>query len=78
LTFPGALAGVLVGAVTVLLCILPLMPGGESFSEAVVYAMVPGFLLSFAATWLVSLATRPSAAAVERFDESRAAMAAAR
>jgi SSS family solute:Na+ symporter/sodium/proline symporter len=78
LTFPGALAGVLVGAVTVLLCILPLMPGGESFSEAVVYAMVPGFLLSFAATWLVSLATRPSAAAVARFDESRAAMAAAR
>ena len=75
LTFPGALAGVLVGAGTVLLCILPLMPDGQSFSEAVVYAMVPGFLLSFAAIILVSLATRPSDAAVAQFDESRAAMA---
>jgi SSS family solute:Na+ symporter/sodium/proline symporter len=75
LTLPGALAGVLVGAGTVLLCILPLMPDGQSFSEAVVYAMVPGFLLSFIAIVLVSLATRPAAAAVEQFDESRAAMA---
>jgi SSS family solute:Na+ symporter/sodium/proline symporter len=75
LTFPGALAGVLVGAGTVLLCILPLMPDGQSFSEAVVYAMVPGFLLSFAAIVLVSLAIRPSNAAVAQFDESRAAMA---
>ncbi len=78
LTLAGALAGVIVGAGTVILCILPLMPDGRSFSEAVLYAMVPGFFLSFAATILVSLATRPSPAAIERFDEGEAALAAAR
>lgn len=78
LTTAGALASVLVGAGTVILCILPLMPDGKSFSEAVVYAMVPGFVLSFAAAVLVSLATRPSPAAVERFEEGAKALAAAR
>ena len=77
LTVAGALAGVIVGAGTVILCILPLMPDGRSFSAAVLYAMVPGFFLSFTATILVSLATRPSPVAVERFDEGEAALAAA-
>jgi len=78
LTLAGALASVVVGAGIVVLCILPLMPDGQSFSEAVVYAMVPGFILSFAAAVLVSLATRPSPAAIERFEEGAAALAAAR
>ncbi len=78
LTVAGALAGVIVGAVTVVLCILPLMPDGQSFSVAVVYAMVPGFFLSFAAAILVSLASRPSPLALERYDEGERALAAAR
>ncbi len=78
LTVPGALASVLIGAGTVVLCILPLMPNGESFSQAVVYAMVPGFVLSFVAAAVVSLATRPSLDAVKRFDEGQQALAAAR
>jgi sodium/proline symporter len=78
LTTAGALAGVIVGAGTVILCILPLMPDGQSFSEAVVYAMVPGFALSFAATIIVSLATRPSPVAVERYEEGERPLSAAR
>jgi SSS family solute:Na+ symporter/sodium/proline symporter len=78
LTTPGALASVLVGAVTVILCIIPLMPDGTSFSESVVYAMVPGFILSFLAALLVSFATQPSAIAIARFEEGEQALAGAR
>jgi SSS family solute:Na+ symporter/sodium/proline symporter len=77
LTLPGALAGVIVGAATVILWILPIPPDGAKLDDTI-YAMVPGFVLSFLATVLVSLATRPSPAAVERYDEGAAALAGAR
>lgn len=77
LTVAGALAGVLVGAVTVVIWILPLLPEGGKLNDTI-YAMVPGFAFSMIATWLVSLATRPSPVAVERYDEAEAALAAAR
>jgi SSS family solute:Na+ symporter/sodium/proline symporter len=58
LTLPGALAGVIVGAATVILWILPILPDGAKLDDTI-YAMVPGFVLSFLATMLVSLATPP-------------------
>jgi Na+/proline symporter len=55
ITRNGALAGMITGAVTVLFWLYaPVTIGGESLSDTI-YALVPGFILSFAATVLVSL-----------------------
>lgn len=69
MTRNGALAGMIVGAVTVLFWIYaPVLPGGETLSS-VVYEMVPGFVLSFLAILLVSrLDAAPSEAIVRTFD----------
>lgn len=69
MTRNGALAGMIVGAVTVLFWIYaPVLPGGETLSS-VVYEMVPGFMLSFLAILLVSrLDAAPGEAVVRTFD----------
>ncbi|MFC3095733.1 sodium/proline symporter PutP [Alteromonas sediminis] len=55
LTHSAALAGMIVGAVTVIFCIYaPVLNGGETISS-VVYEIVPGFILSSLAIWSVSL-----------------------
>ncbi len=66
----GALAGMLVGAGTVLFWIYaPLTVNGQTLS-ALVYEIVPGFILSSLAIVVVSLMTRePETALVDVFDE---------
>jgi SSS family solute:Na+ symporter/sodium/proline symporter len=61
MTSAGALAGIVVGAATVLIWIYaPITIGGQSLSD-IIYSMVPGFLLSTVAIVLVSrLTQRPS------------------
>ncbi|MDP8994412.1 MAG: sodium/proline symporter PutP [Pseudomonadota bacterium] len=79
LTRNGALAGMIVGALTVLLWILPLLPDGRTMDEATVYAMVPGFLLCGLTAVLVSLAGRaPPPEVVRTFEASEAELAEAR
>ena len=58
-TRTGALAGMVVGAVTVIAWI------GLGLS-ATIYEIVPGFIAASLATWLVSLATRAPSETVER------------
>ena len=79
MTRDGALAGMVVGAVTVLIWIYaPLLADGATLSS-LVYEMVPGFLLSGLAAILVSLAGSPPPPEVVRtFEESQAELAAAR
>lgn len=70
LTRNGALAGILVGAATVLLWIYaPLLAGGATLSS-LLYEIVPGFLLSALAAILVSLAGRPPSDEVVRTFEA--------
>ncbi len=73
LTRSGALAGILVGAATVLFwAYVPVLAGGATLSS-VLYEMVPGFLLGGFAAVAVSLASRePSAAVVRAFEENEA------
>ena len=76
LTRDGALAGIIVGALTVLFWIYaPVLPGGEAPSS-LIYEIVPGFILSGLAAIGVSLAGSPPPASVVRlFEESEAARA---
>jgi SSS family solute:Na+ symporter/sodium/proline symporter len=73
LTRNGALAGIVVGAATVLLCIyVPLLAGGATISS-VIYEIVPGFVLGGLAAILVSLADKaPADTVVRNFEESEA------
>ena len=79
LTRDGALAGMIVGAVTVLVWLyVPLVPGedGAQPLESIVYAMIPGFILSGLAAYLVSKFGRnvkPHVA--DRFDDMSTHMA---
>ncbi len=75
----GALAGMVVGAATVLFWIYaPVLDGGAALSS-VVYEIVPGFLLCGLAAILVSLAGKaPPPEVVRVFEESEAELAAAR
>ena len=75
----GALAGILVGAATVLFWIYaPVLEGGETLSS-IVYEIVPGFLLGGLAAILVSLAgPRPPESVVRTFEESEAEVREAR
>jgi SSS family solute:Na+ symporter/sodium/proline symporter len=79
LTRNGALAGMLVGAATVLFWIYaPVLADGAVLSS-LIYEIVPGFILCGVTAIVVSLAGRPPPEEVVRtFDESRAELAAAR
>ena len=79
LTRNGALAGILVGAATVLLWIYaPVLDGGAALSS-ILYEIVPGFLLGGLAAILVSLAgPRPHESVVRTFEESEAELREAR
>ena len=79
LTRNGALAGIVVGAATVLVWIYaPVLEGGAALSS-LLYEIVPGFLLCGAAAMLVSLLGAPPPAGVVRtFEESEAELKAAR
>ena len=64
MTRNGALAGMIVGAVTVLFWIYaPVLADGATLSS-LLYEIVPGFVLSFIAIVLVSLTGKPPAASV--------------
>ncbi len=79
LTRNGALAGIVVGAATVLLWIFAPVLGGGATLSSLVYEIVPGFLLGGLAAILVSLAdARPPESVLRRFDESEAEVQAAR
>ena len=79
LTRDGALAGMIVGAVTVLIWLyVPIIPGEEGARplESIVYAMIPGFFLSGLAAYLVSKFGRDVKPKVAgRFDEMSTHMA---
>jgi SSS family solute:Na+ symporter/sodium/proline symporter len=70
MNFAGALAGMLVGAGTVLVWIYaPITVGGQSLSS-LIYEIVPGFILSSIAIVVVSLITSaPSTQITDKFTE---------
>ncbi len=70
MNFAGALAGMLVGAGTVLIWIYaPITVGGQSLSS-LIYEIVPGFILSSIAIVVVSLNTKaPSSQINDKFAE---------
>ena len=78
LTRNGALAGILVGAATVLFWIYaPVLAGGATLSS-VLYEIVPGFVLGGLAAILVSVAgPNPPASVLRSFEESDSAFRAA-
>ncbi|MBV1911896.1 MAG: sodium:proline symporter, partial [Kangiellaceae bacterium] len=55
MTFPGALAGIVVGATTVLIWIYAPFTIGEQSLSSIVYEIIPGVLLSSIAIVVVSL-----------------------
>lgn len=64
MTKAGALAGIIVGAATVLVWVYaPISIAGQSLSE-IIYAIVPGFVLSSVAIILVSKVTPPPSASI--------------
>ena len=74
----GALAGMIVGAATVLFWVfVPVLPNGEALTT-VIYEIVPGFILATLATVIVSLMGRPPESVVATFDEAKAELHAAR
>ena len=79
MTRNGALAGMIVGAATVLFWIFaPVLADGASLSS-LIYEMVPGFLLCGLTAILVSLAgAPPSAEVVRMFEESEEELRGAR
>lgn len=70
MTKDGALAGIIAGALTVLLWIyLPVSIAGQSLSS-LVYEIVPGFIVCTATIWIVSLFTyKPSPEIENVFDK---------
>ena len=79
MTRNGALAGILVGAATVLFWIYAPVLGGGAALSSVLYEIVPGFLLGGLATILVSLAgSRPPESVVQTFEASEAELERAR
>ena len=76
-TRDGALAGMVVGAATVLFWLYaPITIDGQSLSS-VLYEIVPGFALSFATTLVVSMVGRPAQPQMQaQFDEMKVAMSA--
>ncbi|HEX8525829.1 sodium/proline symporter PutP [Allosphingosinicella sp.] len=79
MTRDGALAGMIVGALTVILWIWPLLEGGASLEDSTLYSVVPGFLLCGLTAILVSLAGKPPPPEVVRmFEESETELREAR
>lgn len=75
MTRSGALAGMIVGAATVLFWIYaPVLADGATLTS-VIYEMVPGFAFSFLAIVLVSLMSKPPQAVVDTFESVEAALA---
>lgn len=73
LTRNGALASILVGAITVLFWIYAPVLGGGATLSSLLYEMVPGFVLAGAAAILVSLLGAPPPESVVRtFNDSEA------
>lgn len=77
LTSKGALAGMIVGAITVIIWDLvgtaPDEAGATDLTNFIgsVYEIIPGFILSWLATWIVSLVTyKPNAEIDAEFDET--------
>jgi len=79
MTRNGALAGMIVGAATVLFWIFaPVLPDGGTLS-GVIYEMVPGFALSFLAIVVVSLMDKaPGGTVTETFERVERELAEAR
>ena len=79
MTRNGALAGIVVGAATVLFWIYaPVLADGAKLSS-VIYEIVPGFVLSFLAIVGVSLMGKPPATSVtQTFEAVEAALAEAK
>jgi len=75
LTRDGALAGIIVGAASVLFWIYaPVLPNGAALTS-VLYELVPGFLLGGLAAVAVSIAGRsPPESVLRNFEESDAAL----
>lgn len=67
MTRNGALAGMIVGAATVLVWIYaPVLADGQTLSQGSgIYEIVPGFVLSWLAIWLVSMIGKPPAEDVQ-------------
>ncbi|HAJ04520.1 MAG TPA: hypothetical protein DCL55_15025 [Brevundimonas sp.] len=77
MTRNGALAGMIVGAVTVLVWIYaPVLADGQTLSQGSgVYEIVPGFILSWLAIWLVSMMGKaPSEDVQSTFEAVRQAL----
>ncbi|WP_158771539.1 sodium/proline symporter PutP [Paraglaciecola sp. L1A13] len=76
LTHKAAVAGIISGALTVLVWIYaPLLPDGQTLSS-VMYEIVPGFIVSATVIWLVDLfGDEPSEATVAMFDETNLVLA---
>ncbi|WP_309477335.1 sodium/proline symporter PutP [Nitrosomonas supralitoralis] len=72
MTRDGALAGMITGAVTVLVWIYaPIQIDGKNLTSYL-YEIIPGFILSFIAAIVVSLFTsKPQACITDRFDKMR-------
>ncbi|WP_448211701.1 sodium/proline symporter PutP [Colwellia sp. MEBiC06753] len=70
MTYSGALAGIISGAVTVLIWVyLPILDDGATLSS-LVYEMVPGFIVSTFTIWAVSLlSASPSKAVLDMFND---------
>ena len=65
MTAAGALAGIVVGAVTVLFWIYaPIQINGQSLSQ-IIYEIVPGFVLSTLAIIFVSKITEPPSTTIK-------------
>ena len=78
ITRNGALAGMIVGAATVLFwTYAPVLPDGAKLGS-VIYEIVPGFILATLATVIVSLMGRPPESVVATFDQAKAELRAAR
>ena len=71
LTHKAALSGIISGAVVVLVwCYAPLLEDGKSLNS-MLYAMLPGFLVSGAVIWLVSaFGKQPNAIIAEKFEQA--------
>jgi sodium/proline symporter len=79
MTKNGALAGMIVGAVTVLVWVYaPLLADGAALSS-VIYEIIPGFILSWIAIVVVSLMGRaPEGEVVEAYDRAHVELASKR
>ena len=72
--FPGAFAGILTGALTVIIWDYIPLVGGETIGTVTgLYSLLPGFIISLVAIVLISLVTKaPSEEIVKEFEEVKA------